>query len=291
MTLKVGLIGAGLMGAPMARKIVEAGHSLIIHNRSSRGLQPIQQLGAAITRSPMKALSESDFTIVMLPDNDTIEQVVFGKEDLSVFKGKTLIMMSTIGPDQSRDFAEVVAREGGEYLEAPVLGSVPDVEARRLTVMAGGTPDTFKKCLPLLEIFGKECHLIGQVGQAAVMKLALNQMIATLTIGFATSLSMVQAHDLDVSQFMNILRQSAVYAPTFDTKLVRMIERKFKDPNFPTKHLLKDVDLVLSVLREADISSSIVESVRDILHLTIENGFASSDYSAMIDAIHPPENW
>ncbi len=125
------------------------------------------------------------------------------------------------------------------------------------------------------------------MGKAAAMKLALNQLIAALTAAFSLSLALVEAEDVEVDLFMKILRKSALYVPTFDKKISRMLDRNFANPNFPTKHLLKDTDLFLEEAKEIGLDIIGLEGTRKIIEKAIDKGFADDDYSAIFAAINP----
>jgi 3-hydroxyisobutyrate dehydrogenase len=169
------------------------------------------------------------------------------------------------------------------------LGSIPEAKAGKLIVMVGGSPEQFQRWLELLQHFGSEPLLIGSVGAAAAVKLALNQLIASLTAAFALSLGFIQHQGTDVELFMQILRNSALYAPTFDKKLQRMLERNYSNPNFPTKHLMKDTDLFISEAKSVGLNISTIEGVRKILEMALNKGLAEEDYSSLFSAINPDE--
>ena len=124
-------------------------------------------------------------------------------------------------------------------MEAPVLGSIPEATTGKLIVMIGGTREQFDHWRSLLSKLGSNVLYVGPVGHAAALKLAMNQLIASLTTAFATSLAFIQLHDLRVEQFMDVVRGSALYAPTFDKKLDKMIDHNYDNPNFPLKHLTR----------------------------------------------------
>jgi 3-hydroxyisobutyrate dehydrogenase len=151
--------------------------------------------------------------------------------------------------------------------------------------MAGGEKTLFDRSLAVLKNFSQEPKYIGKVGAAAALKLALNQLIAGLTASFALSLAAIEKQGLDVEQFMSILRTSALYAPTFDKKLSRMLDRNYNNPNFPTKHLLKDTDLFLDWAKELDLDASSLEGVRKMIAKSIDLGLSEGDYSAIFEAI------
>ena len=136
--------------------------------------------------------------------------------------------------------------EGAEYLEAPVLGSLPEVEKGQLVVMVGSGRDQFQRWSPLLSTFSPEPVLVGPVPKAVAFKLALNQLIAASTAAIALSLGIIQRREVDPQLFMKILRGSAPYTPQYDKKLQRMLVRDFSQPHFATKHFLKDIRLILA---------------------------------------------
>jgi 3-hydroxyisobutyrate dehydrogenase len=180
---------------------------------------------------------------------------------------------------------DAVVAGGGEYLEAPVLGSIPEAQAGKLMVMVGAEPEQYQSHLKLLQHFGAEPLLIGPVGTAAALKLALNQLIASLTTSFALSLAFVQRQGVDVDVFMQILRESSLYAPTFDKKLQRMLTGNYANPNFPTKHLLKDTDLFISEAKSRGLDLSSIKGVRHILQTAVKMSFADADYSSLFSII------
>lgn len=285
--MKVGFLGTGLMGKPLAQRLLTAKIPVIAYNRTASKLAELKAAGAQIVEDPESAIANSDCLILMLTNASAIEQVLLSDRAKTQLKGRTIIQMGTISPQESQEIEKQVIAVGGEYLEAPVLGSIPEAEAGKLIVMVGATPEQFAKWSSLLQNFGSEPRLIGTVGTAAAVKLALNQLIASLTTAFALSLSLVQKQGVEVETFMELLRQSALYAPTFDKKLKRMLERDFTNPNFPTKHLLKDTNLFLNQAQSNNLNTYSLEGVRQILEIAQEMGLADADYSALFNAVNP----
>ncbi|MGE5457297.1 MAG: NAD(P)-dependent oxidoreductase, partial [Methanococcaceae archaeon] len=170
-------------------------------------------------------------------------------------------------------------------LEAPVLGSIPQAKEGKLIVMVGGAKELFEQFKTLFEAFGPEPLYIGQVGKASALKLAFNQLIATLTAAFSLSLGIVQKENIEVEQFMSILRKSALYAKTFDVKLNNMLNDNFSSVNFPAKHLLKDINLTLNMTDDLKIDSTVLQAVAKILEKTLDLGNAEKDYSVLYDSV------
>lgn len=153
--------------------------------------------------------------------------------------------------------------------------------------MAAGPEDNYRSVLPLLKLIGETPRYIGDTGQGAAIKLAMNQLIAGLTATFSLSLAMIEEHQIDVEQFMQIVRESAIYAATFDKKLERMLNRNFSDPNFPTKHLAKDTRLFLEVGEKLRLDTTALEGISRLLDKAMAMGMENTDYSALYAAISP----
>ncbi|HIK15628.1 MAG TPA: NAD(P)-dependent oxidoreductase [Leptolyngbyaceae cyanobacterium M33_DOE_097] len=283
--MQIGLIGTGLMGLPMAQRLLGAGFSLTAYNRTAAKLEPLQTAGAAIAPDPLTVLQNSDCTILMLTNAAAIHETVLPDGTRSVLPGKTLIQMGTIAPQESREIHAMVTASGGSYLEAPVLGSIPEARDGKLLVMVGGTPDQYTQWLPVLQCFGESPRLIGGVGQAAAVKLALNQLIGSLTAAFSTSLGFLLKENVAIEPFMEILRQSALYAPTFDKKLQKMLDQNFENPNFPTKHLYKDIHLFNQAAQLLNLDVEVVQAVEAILERSLAQGLADKDYSSLFATI------
>ncbi|MEM8806379.1 MAG: NAD(P)-dependent oxidoreductase, partial [Cyanobacteria bacterium P01_G01_bin.38] len=262
--MKIGFLGTGLMGAPMAVQLEKAGHQVTAWNRTQAKLEPLISEGIEIAPSPQAAIATTDALVIMLTDALAIEETLLNDEARAVLLGRTVIQMSTIAPAESKAIAQKVSAVGGDYLEAPVLGSIPEAKSGSLILMVGASPKQFKQWLPVLQCLGPAPTLIGPVGAGAAVKLAMNQLIGSLTTAFAMSLGLVQSEDIDVETFMGIVRQSALYAPTFDKKLQRMCDRNFANPNFPTKHLLKDMTLFVKAAEAQGIDAIAAESVSQL---------------------------
>ncbi len=273
------------MGLPMAQRLLDAQIEVIAYNRTQAKLEPLKTAGCSIAEQPFQAIALTDCVIVMLTNASAISSLLLSDTAKQHLAGKTVIQMSTIAPSESQAIANEVIAAGGDYLEAPVLGSIPEAQAGKLIVMVGGSQAQFDKWLDLLKNFGGEPLLIGSVGSAAAIKLALNQLIASVSTAFGLSLGFVERQGADIEMFMQILRQSALYAPTFDKKLQRMLDRDYSNPNFPTKHLLKDADLFITEAKTAKLEVSSIEGVKKVLEIAINSGFGDSDYSSLFSAI------
>jgi len=281
--MNVALIGIGLMGQALGEHLLAEGISLTIFNRSTEKLAHLDSLGAESAASAQQAIDQNDIILLMLSDSSAINTIL--DSVTGSLQDKLIIQMGTIGPEQSRTIAQRIDAAGGRYLECPVLGSLPEARSGTLILMAGGSKDDFERALPLLNLIGNEPRYIGEIGQGATVKLAMNQLIAGLTASFALSLALVKQEGIETEQFMKIVRDSALYAPTFDKKLDRMLSNDFDNPNFPTKHLAKDVTLFLSVAKQMGLNTDGLKGIDKLLEKTLSLGLANTDYSAIIAAI------
>ncbi len=283
--MRIGLIGTGLMGAPIVEKLLDANFDMRIYNRSADKTKKLVEKGAKRYTEISELINDTEIIISMLTDFDAFNELVL-YQGINNLDGKTFIQMSTIAPDESKELQSKVEKLRGEYLEAPVLGSIPQIKAGELIILVGSSPNQFEKYQNIFTPLGKKILHIGKVGNASAMKLALNQLIITETAAFSMSLGYVRENDLSVEQFMDILRGSSIYAPKFDQKLPRMLERNFENPNFPVKHLLKDLDLILNEFGNSNINTNALKGIRKIIVNELETGEGHLDYSAIYNSIH-----
>lgn len=283
--INITLLGTGLMGAPLAERLASQGHSVTVWNRHPERAEALQ--GVAVVADLSDAVRDAQLLVLALSDYDAIDAVVFAGGMQSQLAGLTVLQMGTIAPAQSRALERDLRAAGASYLEAPVLGSIPEARAGTLIIMVGGERVLFERWLAVLGALGPAPKYIGAAGQAAALKLALNQLIAGLTSSFALSLGLVRQAGIDVEQFMAILRDSALYAPTFDKKLQRMQQREYGNPNFPVRHLLKDVNLFLDAAGEAGLDAGVLLALRELLMDTEMRGLQDEDYSALYESIDP----
>ena len=285
--VRIAWLGTGLLGSPMAARLAASGHEIVAWNRTRAKVEALRPFGILPATTPAEAMQQSACTIFMLQDAPAIESTVLSGDTAAALHGRTVIQMGTIGPEESRRLELAVGARGGEYFEAPVLGSIPQAESGSLLVMVGASPAQFARWRDLLACFGPEPVHAGAVGQAAALKLALNQLIAALTAAFSFSLGLVQRSGLEVELFMRLLRQSALYAPTFDKKLQRMLERQFGSPNFSTRQMLKDVRLILEEGHRLGLETASVAGLERILLRALERGHAEADYSSLYEGVDP----
>ena len=278
------ILGTGLMGSAAISRLQEKGFDTIAWNRSPDKLEALNRQGLPTSSDLEETVAMADTLLLFLSDAEAIDSVLFALPEAAL-AGKTVIQMGTISPAESRSLLHRLEALKASYMEAPVLGSLPEARAGTLLIMAGASEAQFTQCLPLLSTLGHSPQLIGPVGKAAALKLAMNQLIAGLTASFALSLNFIQAEEVDVKKFMEILRQSALYAPTFDKKLNKMLAGDYDNPNFPLKHLDKDVKLFIKSAAMHQLNTVMLEGASRIIEDGLEQGRGDKDYSALRESI------
>ena len=241
---------------------------------------PLLALGARAAASPAEAVAAGELVITVLNDGPTTSTVLLEQAGMAL-AGKLVLQVATIAPGESEALATGLAELGAELLETPVLGSKPEALSGCLQLMVGGSAAALERARPVLAHLGGEPHHLGPVGAALTTKLALNQLIASLTHSFSISLHLVQRAGVDVEKFMAILRASALYAPTFDKKLAKELADDYVNPNFPTAHLRKDLQLFLLAAADAGLNSEGLSGLAQLLERSTAAGLDDLDYSAL----------
>jgi len=283
--MKISVIGAGLMGGAIARKLFEHKNDVIAYNRTKDKLEPLKSIGIKIAETPAEAVENSEVVILMLADANAINSVMINENVLQKVKGKLVIQMGTILPEESKSFQKIFTENMAEYFEAPVLGSIPQILNENLIVLVGSSKDQFEKHKHIFSAFSKEIYHIGEIGQAAAIKLAFNNLIASLIPAFSLSFGIVKKSGVNPEIFMEILRKSALYAPTFDSKLPMILSEDFSKANFPAKHMLKDGRLIEKFASQLNLNTKVINALNTVIEEAVNSGYADQDYSAVYKAI------
>ncbi|MBK5968291.1 MULTISPECIES: NAD(P)-dependent oxidoreductase [Thiorhodovibrio] len=282
---RLAVLGLGLLGAEIALRLKSQGFTVTGWNRTAAKAEALAEQGIEPAASAAAAVAAADLTLLLLSDAAAIEASLLDADPVPELAGKCVVQMGTIGPEESRRLAARVAERGGDYLEAPVLGSLPEARSGNLLLMAGGDPALFHRCEPVFHALCEQPRHIGELGQAAALKLAMNQLISGLTATFSLSLGLVRHEGVDVELFMSLLRGSALYAATFDKKLDKYLSHDYSSPNFPLKHLRKDIALFRSVAGPAGIDTAPAQALENACERGMAAGLAEADYAAIYEAL------
>ncbi|MDF1608089.1 NAD(P)-dependent oxidoreductase [Hoeflea sp. YIM 152468] len=281
MKTKIALLGTGLMGAPMARRLLGAGFELTVWNRDQAKAVPLIADGARVAASAADAVKEASHVITMLTDGAVVESVLFesgAAEAMS--RGATLVDMSSIRPSQARDHAVRLAKYGIAHLDAPVSGGTKGAEQATLAIMAGGDQPVFDAAKDLFKAMGRATR-VGPSGAGQLAKLA-NQAIVAITIGaVAEATLLVSEGGGDLAAFRSALAGGFADSTILQLHGARMQTHEY-EPGGRVSVQIKDLDNVLAEAAELDISLPLVEALRDrFLRLATDLGGGNLDHSAL----------
>jgi 2-hydroxy-3-oxopropionate reductase len=246
MSMNVGFIGLGIMGAPMALNLVGGGCPLWVFDRKAESMAPLVAAGARACASPEEAARAADITFIMVSDTREVEEVILGPEGIlaGARPGAAVVVMSTISPEAARSLADKLAARGVEMLDAPVSGGEPEAASGSLTIMAGGNPNVFQRVKPLFERLGKNIVHIGPAGSGQLAK-ACNQIVATLALeGVAEAFTFARKNGVDPLRVRDALLGGFAGSTVLDVQGNRMLEQDFR-PGFKAHLHQEDLRLIL----------------------------------------------
>ena len=281
---KVGFIGLGIMGRPMAGHLADAGHELSLYNRSNVSAE-LASRGKAC-KSPKEVAQNANVIFVMVPDTPDVEAVLFGKNGVAdgLSPSKIVVDMSSISPVATKDFAKRVNALGCSYLDAPVSGGEVGAKQATLSIMCGGSQETFDKVKPLLEKLGKNITLIGGNGAGQTCKVA-NQIVVALTIeAVGEALVFASRAGADPAKVRQALMGGLATSRILELHGERMIKRTF-DPGFRIELHQKDLGLALSNARALGVSLPNTANAQELFNACAAHGGAKWDHSAIVRAL------
>lgn len=284
--MQVGLVGTGLMGFAMGLKIIEAGYSLKVYNRTKQKAQPLVDLGAVWCDTPGETADGSEVVISMVTNPDAVATVTLGADGILAHlpEGGVHSEMSTITPDAAGEMANAYSGTGKHYLQAPVLGSVPQIGMGTLWVYPGGDPAAIAKADPVWRSFCAQVWPHDTVQQAAGCKLAFNMMLSHMMLGFGQSLLFASAAGVDPKYWQEMLQQTAMACPMWANKGGKLLARDFT-PNFFIRHMLKDLDLAEQTAKNNSLPIPFTALAREMMITAVAQGWGDEDYSACVKVL------
>ncbi len=294
---KIGFIGLGIMGKPMAGHLIRGGHSLFLHTRSGVP-EDLAALGGIVCETPMDVARQAEIIITMVSDTPDVEKVLFGENGIvsglqnaasDHEKRSIIIDMSTISPLATQQFAARINALGHDYVDAPVSGGDIGAQNASLTIMVGAEETVFQAVKPILELMGKQVTLIGRNGAGQICKVA-NQIIVSLTIeAVAEALLYVSKAGADPQKVRQALMGGFAASRVLEVHGERMINRHF-DPGFKIALHQKDLDIVLSSASALGISLPNTATVHELFNACIAHGGAKWDNSAIVTMLEKLAN-
>jgi 2-hydroxy-3-oxopropionate reductase len=281
--MKIGFIGLGIMGSPMAQHLLAAGHELFVRTRS-KVPEPLQKATVCATNTDVA--KSADIVFLMLPDTPDVELVLFGKDGVAagLTKGKTVVDMSSISPMETKRFAKSINELGCDYLDAPVSGGEVGAKAASLTIMVGGPDAVFERVKPLLELMGKNITLVGGNGDGQTTKVA-NQIIVALNIAaVGEALLFASKAGADPAKVRQALMGGFAASRILEVHGERMIKRTF-NPGFRIALHQKDLSLALAGAKAIGVALPQTASAAQLMQVCQANGWDQLDHSALVKAL------
>jgi 2-hydroxy-3-oxopropionate reductase len=284
--LKVGYIGLGLMGKPIAKNILKAGFSLVVHNRSQGVVNELINLGAKRAESPSEMASEVDVLFTNLPDSPDVEMILLGENGIisGARPGLICVDNSTIKPATARKIAAVLSEKGIEFLDAPVSGGEIGAQNGTLTIMVGGSEHALEIVLPVLDSIGKEITHVGDSGAGQIAKAANQIMVAAQMVAMGELLMLAKKSGTDPKKVVNAIRAGAAQCWALDHKPQRLFAGERK-PGFKAKMQYKDLNIVMETAREYGIPLPMTAVTTQLYAAMCEMGMEALDNSAVIGVI------
>jgi 3-hydroxyisobutyrate dehydrogenase-like beta-hydroxyacid dehydrogenase len=283
--MKLGFIGLGKMGQPMARNLLHAGHQVIVYNRTRERAEDLKPDGAIVAASPAEA-GQAEAVFSMVADDHALEDIVFGSGELlaSMPKPSIHVALSTISVALSKRLAEAHGGAGVGYIAAPVFGRPEAAAAKKLIVAAAGRAEWIERVRPALEAIGRKLAIVGtEPWQANVLKLAGNFAIMSALETLGEAFALLRKSDIDPKLYLEIVNGGLFQSPVYETYGGIIADRRFEPAGFKMTLGLKDVRLLLAAAESASVPMPFASVVRDQFLSGIARGNGDADWAGVTD--------
>jgi glyoxylate/succinic semialdehyde reductase len=285
-TTRVGFVGLGIMGYPMALNLLKAGYSLTIWNRSPEKCDNLAARGASVAETPAEVAAASDIVVAMLADPEACLAVALGPDGIAgeMGPGKGYVDVSTVDADTSMKVASAIRASGAAFLEAPVSGSKDAAKQGTLIFLTAGDKTLYDAATPLLDVMGKASFYLGDVGAGACMKLVVNMIMGSMMEAFSEGLILADSAGLEMTDVVEVLGLGAMACPLFALKGPAMCENKFPTA-FPLKHQHKDMRLALQLAESLGRRTPVAAAATAEYSAAMDLRLGDKDFSAVLLAV------
>lgn len=280
---RIGFIGLGIMGKPMAKNLIKSGYQLVVYNRSREASLELAEEGAEVGHSPKEVANKVDVLITMLPNGPDVEEVLLGENGaiLGLSPGNTVIDMSSISPIVAKRIASILHEKNIAMIDAPVSGGELGAKEGTLAIMVGANKEDFSKCYGILSAMGKTVTRVGEIGSGNVVKL-VNQSIVALNIAAISEALLLGAKcGVNPPDIYKAINGGLAGSNVLNAKFPMMMENNF-DPGFTLELHKKDLDNVLSTADSINYQMPLTTMVTEFVDQLIEDGQEKSDHSALL---------
>ncbi len=290
---RIGFVGLGMMGLPMAKNLVEAGYTVTVFDLDAGAIEEAQEFGASPASTGAEVAAQSDIIITMVPDSPHVEAAIAGNGGIieGIRAESVVIEMSTILPETGRRMAELLAEKGADFVDAPVTGGVAGAEAGSMSILVGGDAETFERTLPVLSILGGDITHMGPVGAGHTTKIA-NQLIGVATLaGLSEAFVLAKKSGLDMQTFYAAVKNGAGRSWALETLGPKILKGDFS-PGFMVKHMQKDLRLAGQLADDTGTSIPTTSLIAQLYHaVQAESPEAiNQGHQALIQAIEKLSN-
>ena len=288
---KIGFIGLGIMGKPMAGHLIDAGYDLVVHNSNRDAVDELVGKGAIEAHSGKEVAEQSDIVITMLPDSPDVESVALGEGGIieGAHDGLIFVDMSTIAPSVTTQVGEVLAKKGVQSLDAPVSGGDIGAQNATLSIMVGGEEDTFNTVKPLFDVMGQSAILCGPLGAGQTVK-ACNQILVAVTIaGVSEALTMGAKAGVDPIKIVQVLSGGLARCGVLENRGERMVNGDF-DPGFRIRLHYKDLNIIQKTSNDFGVPLPVTSEVFELFKTAMVKGRGELDHSGLLTVIEDMSN-
>jgi 3-hydroxyisobutyrate dehydrogenase len=282
--MNVGIIGTGLLGSSIAKRLASSGHEISAYNRTRQKVEELKNFGIQVTDSPKNLANNCELVITILKDAPVIEQMAFGNNGIIHGKHEGLIVadMSTISPISSRNIAKKFADEEISMIDTPVMGGPSLAEKGQMIVMVGGKKEIYEKCKTVFDSIGEKTFLLGENGSGHAMKLALNSQIAILALALSEGIILAKKSGLDPIKFLEVLNSTYFKTGMSINKGPKMARGNF-EPSFFLKMMQKDLDEIEYTANQVGANMPMSKLANEMYQNAIKEGLGEIDYTGILD--------
>ncbi len=281
--MRLGFIGLGLMGRPMARHLLAAGHSLYVQNRSRPAVDDLVAAGAIAAETPREVARQAEVVFTCLPNTEQVERVYFGEEGLvpHLDPGRLLVDHSTVGLETSRRCAEGARQKGGDFLDAPVSGGPAGASAATLTIMVGGTTEAFSRAEPLFRVLGKNIRHCGPSGAGSAIKLVNQLLVAINMAGVAEALVFGARAGADIKTILEVVGTGFGGSRMLE-RTVPLVERRNFVAGTAVNLILKDLGLINHLAADLGVRLDMARRAEEVFQAGADDGMGGDDMAGLV---------
>ena len=283
---ELGYVGLGVMGTSVVRRLLGAGHSVAVWNRSPEKARPLLEAGASLAESPRDAAESSDLVFTMVTNTEAVQAVTGGDRGIlaGLRDGKTYVDMSTASPANTRDLAQRVAGTGASMLDAPVSGTSLTVDQGKASIMVGGDADAFERAKPVLEAIGPRVIHVGPSGSAVTMKIAVNLSLAVQMLAFSEGVLLAEKSGISRERAVEVMLASVIASPMVTYRGPLVLGHP-EEVWFDCSMMQKDLNLALELGRELEVPLPTTAVTNELLSAANGMGIGHRDFATLFDVL------